>query len=262
VSLRDLEQAQQRTLEPGWPLILACDVARFGSDQTVLAVRRGNVIRLARSYGGRDLMRTVGEITRLARDLDHQHGRKPRVIVDDAGVGGGVTDRLRELREFEIIDYNAARRATRRSDYPNRRSEDWFKLAELLPELDLDRDEDLAADLLAPRYSLDSQGRRVVEPKAETKKRIRRSPDRADTVVMALSIERRGERKPTLHSSVPRGRIDLGVARGLTFAERRLLAYTSHLAGHERADAELAARLGVPITGFGFHVGTLKNDRG
>jgi hypothetical protein len=64
VALGDLEAAQQRELEPGWPLIVACDVARFGSDNTVIAIRRGNVVRIAKSYGGRDTMRNVGELTR------------------------------------------------------------------------------------------------------------------------------------------------------------------------------------------------------
>ena len=191
VALGDLEGAQGRELEGGWPLVVSCDVARFGSDQTVIAVRRGNVLRLARSYGGKDTMQTVGEITRLARELQREHGRKPTIIVDDAGVGGGVTDRLKELREFKVYAYNSARSAAHPAEYPNRRSEDWFALAELLPEIDLDGDEDLAADLLAPRYSLDSQGRRVVEPKAETKRRIRRSPDRGDAAVMAFAVGRR-----------------------------------------------------------------------
>jgi hypothetical protein len=57
-----------------------------------------------------------------------------------------------------------------------------------MPELDLDGDEQLAADLVAPRYWLDSQGRRVVEPKADTKKRLGRSPDRGDAVVMACCV--------------------------------------------------------------------------
>jgi len=208
VSLGDLEAAQQRELEPGLPLILACDVARFGSDLTTLAVRNGNVVRIAKSYGGRDTMRTVGEITRLARDLSSEQGRKPTIVVDDAGVGGGVTDRLKELREFKVVDYLGARSARASRDYPNRRSEDWFQLAEVLPLLDLDDDEDLAADLLAPRYVLDSQGRRVVEAKAETKRRLRRSPDRGDAVVMALSVEPPGKPKPQTMVSVARGRID------------------------------------------------------
>jgi hypothetical protein len=84
------------------------------------------------------------------------------------------------------------------------RSEDWHRLAERLPDLDLDADEELAADLLAPRYSLDSQGRRVVEPKSETKRRLRRSPDRADAVVMAFAVDRKIGRA---RISVPRGRI-------------------------------------------------------
>jgi phage terminase large subunit len=203
VSLGDLEQARRQALEPGTPLVLSVDVARFGSDQTVMAVRRGPVVRLARSYGGRDTMRTVGEITALARRLRAEHGRRPLVVVDDAGVGGGVTDRLRELGEFPVLAFTGAGRARQPDDYPNRRSESWFELAERLPELDLDDDEELAADLLAPRYSLDSQARRVVERKEETKKRLRRSPDRGDAVVMAFAHD--GVRP--LRAFAPRGRI-------------------------------------------------------
>src|SRR5262249_59664014 len=92
VSLGELEAARGRRLEPGWPLVLACDVARFGLDSTVLAVRHGNVVRLAKSYSGRDTMRTVGEITQAARDLLREHGRRPTLVVDDAGLGGGATD--------------------------------------------------------------------------------------------------------------------------------------------------------------------------
>ncbi|MGH2715416.1 MAG: hypothetical protein ACRDM7_16295, partial [Thermoleophilaceae bacterium] len=39
----------------------------------------------------------------------------------------------------------------------------------------------------------DSQGRRVVEPKAETKRRLGRSPDRADAVLMAFAEGRTPE---------------------------------------------------------------------
>jgi hypothetical protein len=153
VSLGDLEAARARTLEPDLPLVVACDVARFGNDLTTIAVRRGNVVRIVRSYGGRGTMQTVGEIMSVPRDLHCEQQTKPVLIVDDAGVGGGVTDRLRELDQFEVIAYNSAKSAQRSSDYPNRRSEDWFDLAARLREIDLDpADEQLAADLLSPRY--------------------------------------------------------------------------------------------------------------
>jgi hypothetical protein len=47
-SLEDVEAARARSLAPGSPLVIGADIARFGSDQTVFAVRRGNVVRLSR----------------------------------------------------------------------------------------------------------------------------------------------------------------------------------------------------------------------
>lgn len=204
VSLGDLEAAQRRTLEPGSPVVLSVDVARFGSDETVFAVRRDRVVRIVKSYGGRDTMQTTGEIVRLARELREAHGVSPQLVIDDAGLGGGVTDRLRELGEFKVHPYLGAESAQRPDDYPNRRSESWFEFAEVIDQLDLDTDEELGTDLLAPRYRLDSQGRRVVEAKADTKKRLRRSPDRADAVVMAFSVfglGRRAVRPARLYSA-------------------------------------------------------------
>jgi phage terminase large subunit len=191
-SLADVEAARARILDPALtpePVIVACDVARFGSDETVIATRQGPRVRIARHYVGRDTMRTVGEVTAAARAFAAET-RTPKefvlLVVDDPGVGGGVTDRLRELGEFQVYAFNGAA-AARTGDYPNRRSEAWFAFAEQLPEIDLDDDEQLAADLVAPKYKLDSRTRRVVEAKADTKKRLGRSPDRADAVLLAFS---------------------------------------------------------------------------
>ena len=188
-ALGEVEAAQARSLEPGGPVVVvACDVARFGSDETVIAVREGLRVRIGKAYGGRDTMRTVGEILAAARRLPADRRGKPVLVVDDVGVGGGVTDRLREVGEFSVVAFNGGGSARERRDYPNARSEAWFATSDLLPELDLDPDEQLAADLVAPQYKLDSQGRRVVEPKSDTKKRLGRSPDRGDAVVMACSV--------------------------------------------------------------------------
>jgi hypothetical protein len=107
----DLKTAHAQNFEPGLPLVVGVDVARFGSDHTVLAVREGNRIRVVRSYQGRDLMQTSGAVTELARHLYEVSGRKPVIVIDDVGLGGGVTDRLRELGEFSIRDFNGGRKA-------------------------------------------------------------------------------------------------------------------------------------------------------
>jgi hypothetical protein len=215
--LADVEAAQRRSAEAGLPVVVSCDPARFGSDETVIAVRRGSRVRIAAAYGKNDLMETSGRILRIARDEAAEGGR-PTIVVDDVGVGGGLVDRLREVGGFQIVAFNGAGRARDHRDYPNARSEAWFHFADRLPDLDLDDDEQLAADLVAPSYSIDSRGRRVVEAKDATKRRLGRSPDRADAVLMAFAARRAEGRIVSTH--VPRGRIDISPGMPRTFAER------------------------------------------
>lgn len=190
VALADLEQAHAQIVEPGLPLVVGVDPARFGSDQTAIAVREGNRIRVVSTRRGFDLMRTTGEVADLARRLHEVSGRRPTIVVDEIGVGAGVVDRLRELAEFKVVAFNSSGRASRPGDYPNRRSELWFLAGEVMPLLDLDPgDQELAADLLAPTYSFASDGGRVVEAKSNTRKRLRRSPDRADSVLLTLAVD-------------------------------------------------------------------------
>jgi hypothetical protein len=197
MSLGEIEAAQRRKLKPGFETVVACDVARFGSDETVIAVRRGEHVRIAETYMGKDTMETAGRVLRVARELAAKSRERPVIRVDDVGVGGGVTDRLRETSEYKVVPFNGGSSPRDKRGYPNARSEGWFGLADMLPSLDLDEDEQLLADLVAPRYSIDSAGRRVLEAKEQTKRRLGRSPDRGDAVVM-LFAGRRPLRLPTL----------------------------------------------------------------
>jgi phage terminase large subunit len=208
-SVADVEAAQIRELEPALPIVVSCDVARFGSDDTVIAVRRGNQVRIAQVAHGRDTMEVAGLITRVAAD-NFGGATIPHLVVDDPGVGGGVVDRLRELASFPVHDFIGAQRARVPTDYPNKRSESWFAFADRLGEVDLDPDPQLLEDLVAPLYKVDSQGRRVVEAKDETKKRLGRSPDRADAVLMAFSfspleVEKREEIPATAKRALSAG---------------------------------------------------------
>lgn len=184
VSLSDIEEAVVRDPEPGDEVVVACDVARFGADETVIVVKRGNRISIERAYTGQDLMATCGAIADVVRGQGSYSSL--RVVVDDAGLGGGVTDRLRELG-FPVDPFLGSQAALDGEAYPNRRSEAWFAFADQLPYLSLERDDQLIADLVAPTYKLDSRGRRVVEDKDTTRKRLGRSPDRADAVLMSVA---------------------------------------------------------------------------
>lgn len=70
----------------------------------------------------------------------------------------------------------------------------WFTVAEMARkgELDLSRlDEEtlekIGTEALAPKYKVDSKGRRVVEPKDETKKELGRSTDSMDALNLAYA---------------------------------------------------------------------------
>jgi phage terminase large subunit len=229
----DLEQAQAQTVEPGLPLIVGVDVARFGGDKTVLAVREGHRIRVARVSAGRDLMETSGAVIDLARQLHETNGRKPCIVVDDVGLGGGVTDRLRELNEYRVVAFNGGGKASTR-DAVNKRSELWLRAGEVMPLLDLDPvDEELAADLLAPTFSFASDGARMVEAKANTRKRLRRSPDRADAVLLTLVVD-----PPVAPGRARRGATILNPARAhRRIGDRRVRRGTPTTVAHDRAAA-------------------------
>lgn len=193
VALHVVEAAQQRRLhaDPNLHLnTIACDVARFGDDETVIATRTGMRVRLTHTYNGKATTETAGW---LLSEVRRYPPGSVSVVIDDAGVGGGVTDIVREQlardQQYAIVPvtaHNGGHAAFVPDEYPNRRSELWFAMAERLPELDLDTDDQLAADLSSPTYRMDSSGRRVVESKDDTKKRLGRSPDRGDAVLMTL----------------------------------------------------------------------------
>lgn len=166
------------------------DVARFGDDKTVLAIRDGDVCTAIQRYDKQDTMATTGRVKGL---LDHAPARE--AIVDVIGIGAGVVDRLREQKN-NVTAFNAAAgtKALDRSGelgFTNCRSAAWWGLRELLdPAYDatiaLPPDDNLTGDLCAPKYRVLSGGKIQIEPKDDIRKRIGRSPDDGDAVVQAF----------------------------------------------------------------------------
>jgi hypothetical protein len=112
------------------------------------------------------------------------------------GWGGGVVDRLKE-NGHETVAFNGSEHTDMRTHdnefgFNNTRSAAWWNVRELLDPsnsattLMLPDDEYLIADLTSPKWRVAPGAKIVVEEKAETKKRLRRSPDTGDSVVMNL----------------------------------------------------------------------------
>jgi hypothetical protein len=203
-ALGDIEYAQTQVEYEPSPIddgVIGCDVARFGSDETVISERHGKRIRIVETYNGRDTVETTGKILHHFKSLSTRCERKPKIAVDDDGVGGGVTDML-VAQGYHPVPFRGGASPVDPQEYNNARSELWFAFSDRLREFDLDSDEQLAADLSTPQYKMDIKGHRVVERKDEIKKRIGRSPDRADSVLLTIAPERGGVIKETQWTEV------------------------------------------------------------
>jgi len=199
IPISTVSAAVARELQPGEPNELGVDVARFGEDSTVICHRRGAVARKREKFGNRDLMYVTGRVVVAIKET----GAK-RVKIDDSGLGGGVTDRLRELKtekgpdgkpkiaaDVEIIPVNAGEAPISNIDgdrFKNLRAQMNWGLRERFVDgtIDIDADEDLQAQACDMRYAYSSSGQIVIESKEDMKKRGVPSPDDWDALVLAF----------------------------------------------------------------------------
>ena len=191
ISLSLVEDAQNRDVEMSefTPKIWGLDVARFGTDSSVLAERQGTIITNIDVWKGKDLMQLVGLVHNKYQE-NLPSDRPVEIMVDSIGLGAGVVDRLREL-ELPVRGINVAESPSMRGQYLNLRAELWFRMKEWLEARDckIPKDESLFSELVSPRYSFSSTGKLKVESKQEMKKRGLPSPDRADAVILTLASQ-------------------------------------------------------------------------
>lgn len=181
ISPKWIEAAQARTLDPGPRSVLSVDVARFGSDSTILALCRGPVVRVVAEYSKQRTTETTGKVIAAKRE----HGAD-EVRVDGVGVGAGVVDELLEAGH-DVVDMQSGAAALDSEHFANARAEWWWGLRERFEQGDIDIDPDddeLAAQLGSVKYKYTARGQVLIESKDDMKKRGLPSPDRADAVML------------------------------------------------------------------------------
>ncbi|MEU4825092.1 hypothetical protein AB0H37_24740 [Actinomadura sp. NPDC023710] len=182
ISPRWIEAAQARQLEPGPHSVLSVDVARFGSDSTILVLARGALIRVIAEHSKLRTTETTGHV--IAAKREHQ---ADEIRVDGVGVGSGVVDELLEAG-YDVVDMQSGAAALDSEHYANARAEWWWGLRQRFEDGDIDIDPDddeLAAQLGTIKYKYTARGQVLIESKDEMKKRGLPSPDRADAVMLA-----------------------------------------------------------------------------
>ncbi len=196
-----IREAQARWKPDPPPVPMSCmavDPAAGGQDKSTIAMRfDGWFAPIVEKPGVETPMGT--EIAGLVI----MHRKNQAIVVIDMGGGyGGVPYTTLEENGVEPVAHkgaetSTARTADRKLGFTNKRTETWWKLREALDPsqmggsgIILPDDQELLSDLTSVRFST-VQNRGVMSIKAETKeevvKRLGRSPDKGDAVVMCWS---------------------------------------------------------------------------
>lgn len=189
---------------PSEPVIMGVDVARYGGDASVLAIRQGRDARSRpwQTWNGANSIELAGAISEAMRRY-----RPDYIFVDGTGgYGGGVIDQLRALNpDHEAIfdiNFGSSPKGMEATDasglrilVKNKRAQMWSRLKFWLDRGIIPDDQKLADDLVAPEYTHDLNGAILLERKEHMRARGIASPDRADALCLTFAEEVR-KREP------------------------------------------------------------------
>lgn len=186
---------------------ISIDIARSDlGDKTVLARRQATTITQLDRYSIADTAPTVGYASNLLERWQSAYS-----MVDIIGIGAGPFDQLREKFGKRAIPFNASEAAdfkdrSKEIEFSNKRAAAYWNMRELLdpaygsdialPPCDL-----LTGDLTAVRRGrMTSSGKMTIESKDDIRKRLGRSTDDGDAVVMAFFPRKRQIEQPPVQS--------------------------------------------------------------
>ena len=167
---------------------ITCDVARFGSDRTVIMLWEGLHLKYIKTM----LKSAINDIVEEIKKLQQENQVALRnIIVDEDGVGGGVKDYLR----CQGFVNNA--RALKNENYQNLKTQCYYKLADLINKSQLgitcnniNTKNDIIEELEQVRTKdADKDNKLQILSKDTIKAMIGRSPDYADALAMRMYYE-------------------------------------------------------------------------
>ena len=166
--------------------VIGVDVARFGQDETVIAVRRGRNARHEwHAYTGLDTMEVAARVATKIIEIGPD-----AVFVDEGAMGAGVVDRLRQLgHDVTGVNFGSKPDGLTKVKTANKRAEMWQRMKEWLAQggVAIPRDTKLEAQLTGVQYKHDANNAILLERKEYMRKRGLASPDRADALALTFA---------------------------------------------------------------------------
>jgi phage terminase large subunit len=185
--LQWLERAQSKNYATGSSdePRLGVDVARYGDDESVIALKVGHKVRIIDKMRKQDTNEVSGRVIRKYRECNAR-----QVNIDVIGIGAGVVDRCKEAG-LNVCEVNVGTKSSDPERFVSLRDEMYWAFRESLErdEVDLDRDDVVLAQASGIKYQTDSRGRIKIEPKDRMKQRMKESghpsPDRLEAILLA-----------------------------------------------------------------------------
>jgi hypothetical protein len=183
IPLQVIRDAMTKDMPEGLPVVIGVDVARFGDDRSVITIVKGHKVLPQIILRGMDTQ----ELAKRVYDESLLHHAE-EINVDVIGVGGGVVDALNSIGVQGVNGVNVAEPAWNNDKYANLKAELWFSLRQRLldGEVSLPDDKDLERELMCS-YKYNLTGKIVIQAKDDVKKALGRSPDLADSLVLAFA---------------------------------------------------------------------------
>jgi hypothetical protein len=186
---------------PAPPPLLSLDIARFGPDSSCLCISRGPVVQELITWRGASVTdsadRLIANADRFVNtrslstsQLRYSNAplvRRPVIVIDEPGLGGGCIDIVRKAG-WLVEAFNGGAAASDSRRFLNRRAESHWKFRELLENnvIALPRDPALEEEAMAIEWQLTAAGQIQIVSKDAVRQTLGRSPDRLDAVVMAM----------------------------------------------------------------------------
>lgn len=186
-NIKDVREAMIPKMDSSTsPLIIGLDIARAGSDKTVFCLRKGRWVMKFEVIKGYDTVEVADKLTNYITEL-----HPARAFLDLGNSGAGVYD-IMKARGFAGIvkGVNFGGKAIQPDRYKNKRAEmyatanEWIK--QELP-VQLPNDDLLFEELTTIERVKVAGDTLQLEDKELFKKRIGRSPDRADAFVLTFA---------------------------------------------------------------------------
>tara|TARA_R100000306_G_C4365965_1_gene137658 strand:- start:87 stop:1403 length:1317 start_codon:yes stop_codon:yes gene_type:complete len=167
---------------------IACDVARFGKDKSVVMLFNGLNVEKIKTFD----KNTITELSDYIKELQQKHQVNLRnIICDTDGVGSGLTDILR----CQSFINNS--KPLKSENYQNLKTQCYYKLADLINKgqlgittTDVNVKNCIIEELEQVRSKdADKDNKLQILPKDTVKTIIGRSPDYSDTLAMRMYYE-------------------------------------------------------------------------